>query len=156
MIAIEKLVCYTQFLRGRDMPPGEAPGSVRRQRCEQDTLSEFLWEGKSEAGQRDLGLSKFRRFWHIGMLPVCLVLDPLPIKVGQQSLIKDLVGGMDSELFEMHMRVALTGEAGESSCLGQFIYSLQEFSNRRRTISPVLARLQDVNTLKIQNIKAYN
>lgn len=61
----------------------EAPGSVRRQRCEQDTLSEFLWEGKSEAGQRDLGLSKFRRFWHIGMLPVCLVLDPLPIKVGQ-------------------------------------------------------------------------
>lgn len=53
MIAIEKVVHYSQFPKGRDMPcqagpQGAAPGPVRRQREGrnwQEPLLWFPWEG---------------------------------------------------------------------------------------------------------------
>lgn len=60
-IAIAKMVCYSQFLREREVPrpcraTGEAPGLIRRQKERGESMGQnlyyvFLWEGMDEARQ---------------------------------------------------------------------------------------------------------
>lgn len=78
MIAIEKMVCYSQFLRREGIPlhEGDTPGSTGFVQeaegggtCGPKLLLRFLREGTAEAESASLGLARLNivpRVWGIG------------------------------------------------------------------------------------------